>query len=107
MDQEWRREGGDQGGGQRVKMGQRATLILGSGVHQDGLHQEEWGAVVVKLSEDCHHLRTTELTARRENNTISSTPLHSYSVCTVPMIDRNPEPDPQRSRKKGFNGEKL
>lgn len=39
-DQEWRGEGGgDHGGGQRVKMGERAALILGSGVHQDGFHQ--------------------------------------------------------------------
>lgn len=39
MDRERRREEGDQGGGQRVKLGERAALILGSGVHQDGFHQ--------------------------------------------------------------------
>lgn len=98
MDQEWRREGGGKGGGQRVKMGERAALILGSEVHQDGFHQQEREAVAVKLSEDCHHLLTTNFTARRDKNTIRSTLLHSY---------RNPEPDPKEAEKKLLTGRNL
>lgn len=62
---------------------------------------------MVKLSEDCHHLLTTNFTARRDKSTIRSTPLHSYGVFTVAVIDRNPQPDPQRSRKKLLTGRNL
>lgn len=66
------REGGSKGK-QRAKRGERAALISGSGVHQEGFHLQEWGTVVVKLSEDCHHLLNTDVTDREEENTVRST----------------------------------
>lgn len=58
--------------------GERAALIPGSGVHQEGFHLQEWGTVVVKLSEDRHHLLNTNVADREageeeEGNTIRST----------------------------------
>lgn len=76
-------KGGGSKGKQRVKRGEREALISGSGMHQEGFHLQEWGRVVVKLREDCHHLLNTDVTDREEEeeeNPIRST-LFTLCVC--------------------------
>lgn len=55
-------EVGNEQGEAEGEEGKEAALSAGSGGQEGCVHLEEWVVVVVKLSQHCHHLLTTDVT---------------------------------------------